>query len=175
VAGAICLDVGASAGGFTDCLLQHGAAQVIAVDVGQGQLDWRLRQDARVTVIERLNARYLKEADLPARPSLAVIDVSFISLTLILPPVSAVLEPGGVLITLIKPQFEAGRDQVERGGVVRDPAVRQAVADRIRAFGEGQLGLAWRGLIESPLPGPAGNREWLAYWSKQGAMGTVPA
>jgi len=160
-----CLDVGASTGGFTDCLLQHGAARVIALDVGRGQLHWRIRQDPRVAVIEGLNARYLKPGDLPFRPAFAVLDVSFISLTLVLPPVIDVLAERAGLVTLIKPQFEAGRSEVGHGGVVRDPSVRQAVLARIRAFGSAS-GLEWRGVLDSPLPGPAGNVEMLAYWRK---------
>ncbi len=163
VAGRLCLDVGASTGGFTDCLLQRGAARVAAVDVGRGQLHWKLRSDPRVTVIEKQNARYLRPGDLPFVPSLTVIDVSFISLTLILPPAIEVMTAGGDLITLIKPQFEAGRDQVESGGVVRDPAVREAVVERVRRFGQGS-GLTWGGVTTSPVKGPAGNVEFLAWW-----------
>lgn len=162
----ICLDVGASTGGFTDCLLQHGARRVIAVDVGRGQLHWRLRQDARVVILENINARYLAAEMLPEIPSLAVADVSFISLKLILPPLVRVLAVSGVIITLIKPQFEAGREQVGRGGVVRDPAVHQAVIENVRRFGEQELRLAWQGICESPIRGPAGNIEFLAYWKK---------
>ncbi len=165
-AGRICLDVGASTGGFTDCLLQHGAARVLAVDVGQGLLHWRLRQDARVTLLEKINARHLAPADLPAVPDLATVDVSFISLTKILPAVKGVLRAGGQVVTLIKPQFEAGRAQVQRGGVVRDASVRAAVVERIRAFGETELGLRWQGVCESPITGPAGNVEFLALWEK---------
>jgi len=159
-----CLDIGASTGGFTDCLLQHGAARVVAVDVGKGQLHWKVRQDERVTVIDKFNARYLTPADLPFEPQLITVDVSFISLTRILPAAIGVMAEGGELVTLIKPQFEAGREQVAKGGVVKDEAVRQEVVDRIRAFGEGELGLACRGVCESPVRGPAGNIEFLAYW-----------
>jgi 23S rRNA (cytidine1920-2'-O)/16S rRNA (cytidine1409-2'-O)-methyltransferase len=165
VTGLDCLDVGASTGGFTDCLLQHGAARVAALDVGRGQLHWRIRQDPRVVVIEGLNARYLRPGDVPFRPAFAVLDVSFISLTLVLPPVIDVLTERAGLVTLIKPQFEAGRGEVRRGGVVRDPAVRQAVVSRIREFGCAK-GLQWVGVVDSPLPGPAGNVELLAYWKK---------
>ena len=163
VEGRLCLDVGASTGGFTDCLLQHGARGVIAIDVGKGQLHWRLRNDPRVTVIEGFNARYLTAADLPAAPGFAVADVSFISLTKILPAVIPVIERPGELVALIKPQFEAGRSRVEKGGVVRDPAVRREVVERIRRFAERDMQLKWVGCIDCPVPGPAGNRECLAY------------
>jgi 23S rRNA (cytidine1920-2'-O)/16S rRNA (cytidine1409-2'-O)-methyltransferase len=165
VSGRLCLDVGASTGGFTDCLLQHGAARVYAVDVGRGQLDWRLRSDPRVVVREGINARYLKPGDLPGPVSFAVADVSFISLTKILPAVTPLMEPGD-LVTLIKPQFEAGAKQVGKGGVVRDPAVRERVVAEIRAFGEGLPGLVWQACCESPIKGPAGNVEFLAWWKR---------
>jgi 23S rRNA (cytidine1920-2'-O)/16S rRNA (cytidine1409-2'-O)-methyltransferase len=168
VAGKVCLDVGSSTGGFTDCLLQHGAARVYAVDVGKGQLHWKLRNDPRVVVREEFNARYLQPGDLPEKPAAAVVDVSFISLTKVLPAVIAALANDAVVVTLIKPQFEAGRAQIERGGVVRDPAVRAAVVEEIRRFGIGALGLAWIGFCESPLRGPAGNVEFLACWKKAG-------
>jgi len=161
----VCLDVGASTGGFTDCLLQHGAARVIALDVGKGQLHWKLRQDARVHVIESFNARYMRLSDLPEQPEVAVTDVSFISLKLVLPPITDVLPPGGEIVSLIKPQFEAGRANVP-GGVVRDPAVRAAVVEDIKDFGTGTLKLEWLGCVESPLRGPEGNVEFLAYWRK---------
>ncbi len=160
-----CLDIGASTGGFTDCLLQHGAARVVAVDVGKGQLHWKLRQDERVTVIDQTNARYLVSDDLPFVPTLVVIDVSFISLTRILPAAVGVMVKGGELVTLIKPQFEAGREQVAKGGVVKDKGVRQQVIDRVRAFGEDALALTCRGVCESPVRGPAGNIEYVAFWS----------
>ena len=168
VAGLDCVDVGASTGGFTDCLLQHGAARVAAVDVGRAQLHDRLRRDPRVTVIEGLNARRLAAADLPFVPRFGVTDVSFISLRLILPPLAAVLAPGSGLVSLIKPQFEAGRGQAP-GGVVRDPAVRQAVVGAVRAFGTAEAGLEWLGVEPSPLTGPGGNVEFLAYWRTKGA------
>jgi 23S rRNA (cytidine1920-2'-O)/16S rRNA (cytidine1409-2'-O)-methyltransferase len=168
VEGLICLDVGASTGGFTDCLLQHGAARVYAVDVGRGQLHWKLQQDERVVVMDEINARHLAPDAFPDRPAFAVVDVSFISLTKILPAVREVLADEGRLVTLIKPQFEAGREQVGRGGVVRDPAVRAEVVERVRRFGESELALEWIGVCESPLPGPAGNVEFLAYWRKAG-------
>lgn len=167
VAGKVCIDVGSSTGGFTDCLLQHGAARVIAVDVGKGQLHWKMRQDRRVHVMEEFNARYLRLTDLPQQPQMGVTDVSFISLKLILPPMSDVLSPGGEIISLIKPQFEAGRENVP-GGVVRDQAVREAVVEGIKAFGTESLGLAWLGCVPSPLLGPEGNVEFLAWWRKKG-------
>jgi len=163
VAGKECLDVGASTGGFTDCLLQHGAARVVALDVGHDQLHWKIRQDPRVVVIEGFNARNLKASDLPLQPQFAVVDVAFISLRLILPPMAAVLAPGSELVSLIKPQFEAGREQAP-GGVVVDPAVREAVVAAIRAFGEAHAGLQWLGVVPSPLLGPEGNVEFLAHW-----------
>lgn len=166
VAGKDCLDVGASTGGFTDCLLQHGAARVVALDVGHSQLHPRLRADPRVTVVEGFNARYLTAGDLAFPPHVAVTDVSFISLALILPPMARVLLPGGVLVALIKPQFEAGREQVGRGGVVRDPAVHAAVCERVRMFGESELGLRCGGIVPSPLTGPKGNVEFLSLWHK---------
>ncbi|MFZ4395355.1 MAG: TlyA family RNA methyltransferase [Kiritimatiellia bacterium] len=166
VVGKDCLDVGASTGGFTDCLLQHGAARVVALDVGHDQLHGRIRQDPRVVVIEGFNARYLAAKDLPFQPQFAVVDVAFISLRLILPPMCAVLVPDAELISLIKPQFEAGREQAP-GGVVRDPAVREAVVVAIRTFGEAHTGLRWLGVTPSPLPGPEGNVEFLAHWRKE--------
>jgi len=165
VAGLTCLDVGASTGGFTDCLLQHGARAVYAVDVGKGQLHWKLRSDPRVTVFEKVNARYLEPGMFEAIPGFACMDVSFISLTKILPAVIRVADGGASVVTLIKPQFEAGREEVCKGGVVRSEFVRQAVVDRIRRFGEEELGMVWHGVTESPLLGPAGNVEFLAQWS----------
>ncbi len=166
VTGKDCLDVGASTGGFTDCLLQHGAARVIALDVGHDQLHWKIRQDPRVTVIEGFNARYLTPTDIPFQPQFAVVDVAFISLQLILPPLAGVLATGAAVVSLIKPQFEAGRGQAP-GGVVRDPAVHEAVVAKIRAFGEAQAGLQWQGVAPSPLPGPEGNLEFLAHWRRR--------
>lgn len=160
----VCMDVGASTGGFTDCLLQHGAAKVIAIDVGKGQLHWNLRNDPRVIVMEEINARYLKPTDLPDTPTLSTIDVSFISLTKILPAVVDVMLKGGLIITLVKPQFEAGREKVERGGVVRDEGVHREVLNKIRAFGEEKLRLQYLGEKESPIKGPAGNKEFLLVW-----------
>ena len=166
VEGRICLDVGSSTGGFTDCLLQHGAKRVMAIDVGTNQLAWKLRSDPRVWVRENFNARYLTAADLPERPSRAVTDVSFISLKLVLPPMVEVLEPGGEIVSLIKPQFEAGRGAAP-GGVVTDPAVRERVVADISAFGKETLGLALLGVAESPIRGKdKGNVEYLAWWRK---------
>ena len=166
VEGHVCLDVGSSTGGFTDCLLQHGATRVMAVDVGTNQLAWKLRADPRVWVRENFNARYLTAADLPECPTRAVTDVSFISLKLILPPMAAVLAAGGEMISLIKPQFEAGRG-LAPGGVVTDPAVREQVGAEISAFGQNELGLSLRGVVESPIKGrDKGNVEYLAWWGK---------
>ncbi|MBR1588438.1 MAG: TlyA family RNA methyltransferase [Kiritimatiellae bacterium] len=167
VAGLVCLDVGSSTGGFTDCLLQHGAARVMAVDVGTNQLAWKLRSDPRVWARENFNARHMTSADLPERPVRAVTDVSFISLTLILPPMADVLLPGGEMVSLIKPQFEAGRGQAP-GGVVTDPAVRARVVEDISAFGTKTLGLDLLGVAESPIRGrDKGNVEYLAWWRKR--------
>ena len=164
--GKVCMDMGASTGGFTDCMLQHGAARVMAIDVGTNQLAYRLRTDPRVWVRENFNARNLTIADLPERPSRAVTDVSFISLKLILPPMADVLLPGGEMVSLVKPQFEAGRGQAP-GGVVSDPAVRQRVLEDITAFGEQTLGLTLLGTAESPIRGrEKGNVEYLAHWRK---------
>jgi 23S rRNA (cytidine1920-2'-O)/16S rRNA (cytidine1409-2'-O)-methyltransferase len=163
VAGAVAADVGASTGGFTDCLLQRGASKVYAIDVGYGQLAWRLRQDPRVVVLERINVRYLES--LPEPIDLATVDVSFISLELVLPTVMGWLKPAGDIIVLIKPQFEAGPAEVGKGGVVKDPQVHRAVLSRILGWALGR-GLAVRGLMASPLKGPAGNVEFLAHLSQ---------
>ena len=160
---AVALDVGASTGGFTDCLLQHGARRVLALDVGTNQIHYRLRTDPRVWSKEQFNCRYLTPADLPEQPTFAVTDVSFISLKLILPPMAACLAPGSQMISLIKPQFEAGRKEVPHG-VVRSDEVRERVVQEIRAFGTGELGLTWLGCERSPLLGPEGNVEFLAWW-----------
>jgi 23S rRNA (cytidine1920-2'-O)/16S rRNA (cytidine1409-2'-O)-methyltransferase len=164
VTGVIAADVGASTGGFTDCLLQHGASQVYAIDVGYGQLAWRLRNDPRVVVMERVNVRYLK--GLPEPVDLATVDVSFISLELVLPAVIGFLKPHSDIVALIKPQFEAGRKQVGKGGVVKDPAVHRAVLHKVLLWAEGH-GLAVHGLMASPLKGPAGNVEFLAHFVNQ--------
>jgi len=167
VQGRVCVDVGASTGGFTDCLLQHGAAVVFAVDVGRGQLHWKLRNDSRVVVMEGTNARTLSVGAFSPRPSCAVVDVSFISLTKVLPAVIHVLALPADIVTLVKPQFEAGREHVAKGGVVRDERVRRAVVEDVRRVGVEELGLVWRGVCPSPLRGPAGNVEFLACWRKQ--------
>ncbi|HEX6781843.1 MAG TPA: TlyA family RNA methyltransferase [Solirubrobacterales bacterium] len=167
VAGRGCLDVGASTGGFTDCLLQRGATRVAAVDVAYGQLDVRLREDPRVHAIERLNARELAPANLPFVPSLATVDVSFISLAKVLPAVSRCLEPGGEILAMVKPQFELGRDRVGKG-VVRDPADRREAILAV-ALAARDLGLAVRGFASSGLPGPKGNRETFVWCGGSGA------
>ncbi|HEY4360740.1 MAG TPA: TlyA family RNA methyltransferase [Bryobacteraceae bacterium] len=161
VTGRACLDVGASTGGFTDCLLQRGAARVWAVDVGHGQLDWKLRNDPRVVVREGVNARFFRPEDFPERFELAVCDVSFISATLLLPAVNALLSERGEMVVLVKPQFEAGRGQVGKGGIVRDPEVHRQTCDRVTAAVEA-LGFA-TSLMESPILGAEGNREFLLY------------
>lgn len=173
VTGIQALDLGASTGGFTDCLLQRGAAKVWAVDVGQGQLVWRLRTDPRVVVMEKTNARYLTLGDFgPAFPPFPFIciDCSFISLRMILPSARALLDRFGSIVALIKPQFEAGREEVDRGaGVITDPAIHQRVISELEAFVAHDLfGLEWRGVTESPLPGPAGNREFLVWLQASG-------
>ncbi|TAJ08387.1 MAG: TlyA family RNA methyltransferase [Nitrospirae bacterium] len=164
--GLAALDVGASTGGFTDCLLQGGARIVYAVDVGFGQLDWKLRQDPRVVVLDRCNIRYLDPAAIPEPIDLAVIDVSFISLTLVLPCVVRFLREPAWVIALVKPQFEVGKGQVGRGGIVRDDAQRQAVTEKVLACAEG-LGLVKIGVLDSPVPGQKGNREILVGWRYQ--------
>ncbi|RPI99677.1 MAG: TlyA family RNA methyltransferase, partial [Chloroflexi bacterium] len=158
----ICADVGASTGGFTDCLLQHGAARVYAIDVGYGQLDYRLRADPRVVVMERTNARYVEALDEPV--SLVVIDASFISLRYLLPVIRGWLTSTADLITLVKPQFEAGKDKVGKGGVVRDPDTHRRVLHDVLSAAQAE-GYTPRGLIPSPLKGPAGNIEFLAWFS----------
>ncbi len=162
VAGRVAIDVGASTGGFTDCLLQHGAAYVYAVDVGYGQLAWKLRQDPRVVVMERTNIRHLTPDRLPEQPTFFAVDCSFISLGLVLPPLAALVSHDADGVVLIKPQFEAGREQVGRGGVVRDEAVRARVVDQVLEVAE-TVGFPEAAVIPSPLLGPAGNREFLAW------------
>jgi 23S rRNA (cytidine1920-2'-O)/16S rRNA (cytidine1409-2'-O)-methyltransferase len=157
--GKVCLDIGASTGGFTDCLLQHGAARVYAVDVGKGQLDWKLRQDKRVAVREGLNARYLTPADLGEPVDLVTIDVAFISVEKILPAAAACARPGAVFLILVKPQFELTRRQVGKGGIVRDPALHQEAVERVRRAAAA-LGLGDIDVTESRLPGAEGNREF---------------
>jgi len=165
-AGRDCLDVGASTGGFTDCLLQRGATRVAAVDVAYGQLDLRLREDPRVSAIERLNARELTPADLPFASSLAVVDVSFISLTKVLPAVARCLAPGGEVLAMVKPQFELGRERVGRG-VVRDDADRHEAILAVANAAE-ELGVGVRGFAPSGLPGPKGNRETFVHCGGEG-------
>jgi 23S rRNA (cytidine1920-2'-O)/16S rRNA (cytidine1409-2'-O)-methyltransferase len=167
VEGRRCLDVGASTGGFTDCLLKRGAGKVIALDVGHGQLDWGLRNDRRVEVLERVNARELKAADLPYRPELATVDVSFISLAKVLPAVAGCLAPGGEILALVKPQFELGKGRV-RGGVVRSAAERR---EALRAVADAalEIGLRVKGFASSGHPGPKGNRETFIRCGAQGA------
>ena len=188
VTGLTAIDLGASTGGFTDCLLQHCAAKVFAVDVGQGQLAWKLRHDPRVVVMEKTNARYLttenfadravKEPATPGREpaavkppgpvaDLVVVDCSFISLKRILPAAAPLLKPGGRIVALIKPQFEAGKAEADKGrGVITDAAVHERVLAELREFVATQAGLCWRGVVESPLLGPAGNKEFLALIEK---------
>ncbi|MBI4466438.1 MAG: TlyA family RNA methyltransferase [Acidobacteria bacterium] len=158
-AGKVCLDIGASTGGFTDCLLQGGAARVYAVDVGQGQLDWKLRQNQRVVLREGLNARYLRPADLGEPVDLVTIDVAFISVEKILPAAVTCARPGAVFLVLVKPQFELGRGQVGKGGIVRDPALHERAIEKVRRAAAA-LGLNEIAVCESRLPGAKGNREF---------------
>lgn len=166
VHGLIALDVGASTGGFTDCLLQHGAARVYAVDVGYGQLAWSLRQDPRVVSLERRNIRLLDAIALPEIPTLAVIDASFISLTLVIPKVVELIAPRGKIIALVKPQFEVGKGKVGKGGVVRDPALHAAVLTHLQVQAD-QWQLEVEGVVESPLVGAKGNKEFLLSLQKR--------
>ena len=159
----VVMDLGASTGGFTDVLLQNGAAHVYAIDVGYGQLDWKLRNDPRVTVMERTNARYLTADDLPLRPTLGVMDVSFISITKILPAAAAIMGENGEFISLIKPQFEAGRDRVGKKGVVRDAQVHLDVVKEILHFIDADMGWTAQNLSFSPIKGPEGNIEFLVH------------
>ncbi len=158
-----CLDVGASTGGFTDCLLQRGASEVVTVDVGHNQLAWKIRSDSRVKVFEGINARFLVAEQLGANFSLAVADVSFISLTLVLGPIFKCLQQTGEIVVLIKPQFELDAKRVDKGGVVRDATNRAAAVEKIRNFVTGQLRRQWLGVIESPILGAKGNQEFLAW------------
>lgn len=169
VSGLTAVDLGASTGGFCDCLLKRGAAKVFAVDVGQGQLAWKLRRDQRVVVMEKTNARNLTPASLSEQPDLATIDCSFISLRKILPPAIALLRSSGRIVALIKPQFEAGKAEADRGaGVITDPAVHVRVLRELQAYVEQMAGVVWRGVTESPLLGPAGNKEFLVLIEKIG-------
>ena len=163
VKGLNCLDVGASTGGFTDCLLQNGARKVMAIDVGHNQIDWRLRNDSRVEVREGVNARYLQAEDFPQQFDLAVMDVSFISATKVLPAIVPLVVPGGAIITLIKPQFEVGRGEVGSGGIVRDAGARLRVIDEVNNAA-GELGLKVVNVTESPIAGAEGNVEYLALY-----------
>jgi len=160
-AGAIALDIGASTGGFTDVLLRRGAAKIFAIDVGHGQLDWRLRQDSRVVVLERCNARHLTRAEILEAPAVIVCDASFIGLETVLPAALDLAAPGAALVALIKPQFEVGKGRVGKGGVVRDPALHEEVCARIAAWLAAQAGWSVLGITESPLRGPDGNIEFL--------------
>ncbi len=171
VTGATAIDLGASTGGFTDCLLQHGAARVYAVDVGRGQLAWKLRRDARVIVMEQTNARYLTRSDFPpefAGAALIVVDCSFISLQKIIPPAVALLEECGKILALVKPQFQAGKAEAGRGkGVIRDPVIHARVLNELKSFAAETAGLCWAGETASPLLGPAGNKEFLVLLEKK--------
>jgi 23S rRNA (cytidine1920-2'-O)/16S rRNA (cytidine1409-2'-O)-methyltransferase len=175
VTGLTCMDVGASTGGFTDCLLQHGAAKVYAFDVGTNQLVWKLRSDPRVISREQCNVRHLQRSDVPEIIDLAVFDVSFISLQLVMPPVMDVLHPErGAMLCLIKPQFELTRADVGPGGIVRDSALHARAVERIRNFVNAQPGFHWRGVIESPIKGTDGNTEFLAWITRSSASPPTP-
>ncbi len=163
--GLVAVDIGASTGGFTDCLLQRGARHVFAIDVGYGQFAWKLRQDPRVTLFERANIRGSDAARLPQPVDLAVIDVSFISLRLVLPTAIRLVRPGGTIVALVKPQFEVGKGEVGKGGVVRDPEQQRAAVDAIRAVGA-SLGLSCGGDYPSPIVGPKGNQEFFLYFTR---------
>ena len=173
VAGEDCLDVGASTGGFTDCLLQRGAAHVTAVDVAYGELDWSLRGDERVTVIERVNARALTPAQLPHRPDMVVADVSFISLTKVLPAVLACCAARYDVLAMVKPQFEVGRERVGKGGVVRDPQARAEALAGVAAFAARECGASVLGFASSGLPGPKGNLETFVHLAEEGREGAL--
>jgi 23S rRNA (cytidine1920-2'-O)/16S rRNA (cytidine1409-2'-O)-methyltransferase len=166
VKGSVAMDVGASTGGFTDCLLQRGATRVHAFDVGTNQMVWKLRCDPRVICRENFNVRHMQAGDLPETVDLIVADVSFISLTLVLPGALTALKPGGQGLVLIKPQFELTRDDIGPGGIVRDPALHERACQRIQQFIENQPDLRWHGLIESSIQGTDGNREFLAWFSR---------
>ena len=171
--GKVAMDIGASTGGFTDCLLQKGAKKVYAVDVGYGQLAWRLRQDPRVVNLERRNIRYLKPEEIGEKVDLAVIDTSFISVEKFLPNVLQMVREGGWIVALLKPQFEVGKAEVGKGGVVRDKRKHQQVLDRVSRFSE-SIGLKVRGTMESPLLGPKGNREFFVYLEKVPKASAAP-
>lgn len=167
VTGLIGMDVGASTGGFTDCLLQRGAIKVYAFDVGTNQMVWKLRSDPRVICRENFNVRHLQPTDVPEMVDIIVADVSFISLTLVLPGALSVLKPGGQALVLVKPQFELSRDEVGKGGIVREPELHEKACIRIRSFVENHTELEWRGITESSIQGTDGNREFLAWFSKR--------
>ncbi len=168
VTGLIAMDVGASTGGFTDCLLQRGAVKVYAFDVGTNQMVWKLRSDPRVVCRENFNVRHLQPTDVPEQVDIIVADVSFISLTLVLPGALSVLKPGGQAVVLVKPQFELSRGEVGKGGIVREPELHEKACTRIRSFVENQPALTWRGITESSIQGTDGNREFLAWFVKPG-------
>jgi 23S rRNA (cytidine1920-2'-O)/16S rRNA (cytidine1409-2'-O)-methyltransferase len=168
VTGRAALDVGASTGGFTDCLLSRGAARVYAVDVGYGQLDWKLRRDPRVVVLERMNIREIDPSAVPERVGIVVADVSFISLRLVLPKIAEIVAPGGDVVALVKPQFEVGKGKVGKGGVVRDPELHEEAVATVRRAAE-DLGFTSKGSAESSLRGPKGNREFFLWWSASAA------
>ncbi len=163
--GKVCMDIGASTGGFTDCMLQNGAKRVYSVDVGHGQLDWKLRNDERVVCMEKTNFRYMTPGDIPQRLDFASVDVSFISLTKILPPAKALLKDRGRMVCLIKPQFEAGRDKVGKKGVVREPEIHEEVIRKVADFAQ-SIGFTILNLDYSPIKGPEGNIEYLIYLQK---------
>jgi 23S rRNA (cytidine1920-2'-O)/16S rRNA (cytidine1409-2'-O)-methyltransferase len=166
VDGKVCLDVGASTGGFTDCLLQRGAHKVFAFDVGTNQLVWKLRSNPRVVSRENFNVRHMQPGDVREEVDLIVADVSFISLTLVLPPAFRVLKRGGAAVVLIKPQFELSKEEVGRGGIVREQTLHEKACRKIEDFAKAQVGWQWRGLMESPIQGTDGNREFLAWIEK---------
>ena len=166
ITGKTALDIGASTGGFTDCLLKRGAASVTAVDVGKGQIDWKLRNDPRVNLMENFNARSITKENIGGLFDIVVIDVSFISLELVLSPAACVTVPGGRIITLVKPQFEAGRGEVGKGGIVKDAAVQEKCVEKIKSFGT-SIGLALIGDMESPITGAKGNREFFVLFQRR--------
>lgn len=166
VTGRVCMDIGASTGGFTDCLLQRGATRVHAFDVGTNQLVWKLRNDPRVHARENYNVRHLKAEDVGEPLDLIVADVSFISLTLVLPPAITLLKPGADGLVLVKPQFELSREEIGRGGIVREPELHQKACDKIETFIKSIPGLIWKGLVDSSIKGTDGNREFLAWFQK---------
>ena len=165
----VALDVGASTGGFTDCLLQRGATKVYAFDVGTNQMVWKLRSDPRVVCRENFNVRHMQPGDVPEQVDIIVADVSFISLTLVLPGALAALKPGGQALVLVKPQFELSREEIGKGGIVREPELHEKACQRIRDFVAAQPGLEWKGITESSIQGTDGNREFLAWFASKTA------